>query len=71
MPRKERKHDHRRSLWIIAGGALLWCYRCGAWRPNRPGRGRWHAPTGPGGKNPAMGRPYRDSRATAKCEGGG
>ena len=23
------KHDHRSSLWIIAGGAIIWCYQCG------------------------------------------
>ena len=46
-------HDHRQSLWIIAGGALLWCYRCGAWRPNVAGKLRWHKPTGPNGENPA------------------
>ncbi len=28
------KHDHRQSLWIICGGHILWCYRCGAWRGN-------------------------------------
>ena len=48
------RHDHRGSLWAIAGGALLWCYQCGAWRPNNSlGRG-WHRPTGIGGENPAM-----------------
>jgi hypothetical protein len=51
---QKARHDHRQSLWIIAGGALLWCYRCGAWRVNKAGRMRWHTPTGPRGKNPAM-----------------
>lgn len=46
------KHDHRRSIWLIAGGHIIWCYRCGAWRMNGPGR--WYRPTGPKGKNPAM-----------------
>lgn len=50
-----KRHDHRRSLWIIAGGILLWCYRCGAWRVNAE-EGKWHRPTGPDGPNPAMGR---------------
>ena len=48
------KHDHRRSLWVIGNGSVIWCYRCGAWRPNVPGRMQWHKPTGPNGKNPAM-----------------
>lgn len=52
--RQVAKHDHRQSLWIIAGGNLLWCYRCGAWRPNSPGRVMWHKPTGHDGDNPAM-----------------
>lgn len=52
--RKRPKHDHRRSVWIIAGGALLWCYRCGAWRANSAERYPWHRPTGPDGENPAM-----------------
>lgn len=47
-----KKHDHRRSLWIVAGGDLLWCYRCGAWRMNAT-KGKWHRPTGPNGVNPA------------------
>ena len=49
-----RKHDHRGSLWIIAGGKVLWCYQCGAWRPNVAGRMQWNKPTGVGGANPAM-----------------
>lgn len=49
-----KKHDHRKSLWLIAGGSLLWCYRCGAWRPNVPGYMYWHKPTGTNGANPAM-----------------
>ena len=47
------KHDHRRSIWIIADGRLLWCYRCGAWRVNDP-VGEWYRPTGEDGPNPAM-----------------
>jgi len=50
---RKKKHDHRQSLWIIAGGHLLWCYRCGAWRNNMPNM-PWHRPTGPNGKNPAL-----------------
>ena len=51
---KKPKHDHRQSLWLIAGGAICWCYQCGAWRMNQPGRAQWHKPTGIGGPNPAM-----------------
>jgi len=49
------RHEHRRSIWVIAGGALLWCYRCGAWKPTTvlgSGRPRWFRPTGPAGKEP-------------------
>lgn len=58
------KHDHRKSLWIIAGGNLLWCYRCGAWTVNKKserGRNLWHRPTGPGGDNPAMKAGFREA----------
>ena len=46
------RHDHRRSLWIIAGGSVIWCYRCGAWRMNAK-QSPWHRPTGKSGANPA------------------
>lgn len=50
-----RRHDHRQSIWIIAGGNLLWCYRCGAWRENSTGKGhKWYRPSGLNGDNPAM-----------------
>lgn len=56
------KHDHRQSLWIIAGGHILWCYQCGAWKMNHHGesakREPWNKPTGIGGPNPAM-KPYQ------------
>lgn len=58
--RRVRRHDHRGSLWLIAGGKVCWCYQCGAWRPNTTGRMRWHRTTGIGGPNPGMlgdGRP--------------
>lgn len=59
-----KKHRHDGSIWIIAGGALLWCYQCGAFRPNSAGRvpGGWHKPSGIGGPNPAM-RSIRDGGA--------
>ena len=51
-------HDHRLSLWIISNGDLLngdllWCYVCGAWRPNRAGRMPWYRPSGDKTINPA------------------
>lgn len=54
---KPRRHDHRQSLWVLGAGnaSWLWCYRCGAIRPNRPGREyTWSKPTGLDGKNPAL-----------------
>ena len=59
MTEKKKKHDHRSSLWLIAGGAICWCYQCGAWTLNRlrkhgEPRDRWHRTTGIGGPNPAM-----------------
>lgn len=51
----KKRHDHRDSTWLIAGGDIIWCYRCGAWRVNQPGRMfKWHRPTGLDGDNPAM-----------------
>lgn len=49
---KTPRHDHRRSMWALAGGTLLWCYRCGALR-HISVPSRWIKPTGPNGKNPA------------------
>mgnify|MGYP006935479181 CR=1 FL=1 len=56
LNRSDKKHRHDGSIWIIAGGALLWCYQCGAFRQNVGGRvaGGWHKPSGIGGENPAM-----------------
>jgi hypothetical protein len=49
------KHDHRKSTWLIAGGAIIWCYRCGSWRVNALGKEyKWHKPSGLNGENPAM-----------------
>jgi hypothetical protein len=56
-PEIKRRHDHRQSLWIIAGGHVLWCYQCGAWKMNRyreSKREPWNKPTGIGGPNPAL-----------------
>jgi hypothetical protein len=49
------RHDHRRSLWIVGGGTILWCYQCGAFKPNHKDAKRgWTKPVGIGGKNPAL-----------------
>ena len=48
-----KRHDHRRSIWVIAGGYIIWCYRCGAWKANSK-QGEWQRPTGLNGSNPAM-----------------
>lgn len=53
-----KKH---RDLWIISGGAMLWCYRCGAIRPNhmaKTGNIKWQEPVGQTAENPAMHKPY-------------
>lgn len=52
--KKKRYHDHRTSVWLIAGGNVVWCYVCGAWRYNKPGRQLWCKPTGDATKTPAM-----------------
>jgi hypothetical protein len=50
-----KKHDHRQSLWLIAGGNIAWCYQCGAWKINHENSPRaWNKPVGIGGANPAM-----------------
>lgn len=69
--RAQKRHDHRQSLWIICGGALLWCYQCGAWTVNKrhEGRVRWHHPTGLGGPNPAN-SDYRRKPAALNAQGG-
>lgn len=54
MKKSAKKHDHWRSTWLIAGGHIAWCYQCGAWRMNEPGRAIWNKPTGIGGPNPAL-----------------
>lgn len=50
----KKKHDHRQSLWAIAGGHVLWCYQCGAWKLARDAENKWQKPAGIGGTNPAM-----------------
>lgn len=48
------------TCWVIAGGAWLWCYKCGSIRPNRVNGKhpiRWQSPSHDG-KNPAMADKY-------------
>lgn len=59
---KRQRHDHRQSTWLICGGRIIWCYRCGAWRQNVAGRQPWHRPTGMNGENPAMAKYQAESR---------
>lgn len=47
------RHDHRQSTWLIAGGLVVWCYQCGAWRLNFGDGTKWQRPSGIGGENPA------------------
>ena len=57
------RHRHERTSWVIAGGAVEWCYQCGAWRSLRPVNAagnvltaitKWQRPSGIGGPNPAL-----------------
>lgn len=57
------RHRHERNSWLIAGGAIEWCYQCGAWRSLRPVNAtgnvltaisKWQRPSGIGGPNPAL-----------------
>lgn len=52
-PETKKRHRHEQSMWIVAGGHLLWCYQCGAIRGTATGT-RWQKPSGIGGKNPAL-----------------
>lgn len=49
-PEPVKRHRHEASMWFICGGALAWCYQCGAIRFQS--HKRWLRPTGPGGMNP-------------------
>lgn len=42
-----------RKCWVIGGGGFLWCYECGAIRPNAYGKLKWAYPVGPKGDNPS------------------
>lgn len=53
--RRDRPCSHRKC-WVLANGAYLWCYACGAIRllawGERLKHSRWIKPTGPDGENP-------------------
>jgi hypothetical protein len=60
VTKAKKRHDHRNTVWIIAGGAWLWCYHCGAIRPNKAGRMLWQKPAGTE-VNPALGKHAADT----------
>lgn len=50
---------HSNHSWLICGGLIEWCYRCGAFRKMKhlhetavAPDGAWARPTGPDGENP-------------------
>lgn len=47
-----RCKSRHRKLWVLASGALYWCYECGAIR--HKSEDRWTYPVGPDGENPAV-----------------
>jgi hypothetical protein len=57
-----RCKSRHRKCWIIGNyPGTLWCYECGAIRPNTPPRAdRWTYPVGPDGENPAVTRLRRE-----------
>ena len=63
VTKPQPRHRHERNSWLIAGGAVEWCYQCGAWRHLSPVNGagntvmpvtKWQRPSGIGGPNPAL-----------------
>ena len=51
-----RCQSRHRKCWIV-GYHWLWCWECGAIRPNTEARSdRWVYPVGPDKENPAMTR---------------
>lgn len=52
---KTKRHHHEQSMWFIAGGYWMWCYKCGAIRPTTgPDAGKWQKPVGMDDTNPAL-----------------
>ena len=59
-----RCKSRHRKCWII-GVNTLWCYECGAVRPNvEAGLSKWTYPVGPDGENPAV-TAYRTDQSLA------
>jgi len=59
MTDKVKRHRHEQSMWLIAGGHMMWCYQCGAFRLMRDYGKKWQKPSGLGGQNPAMMKGYK------------
>ena len=58
-PVKRKVRCRHRDSWLLLGGDLEWCYRCGAFRTLAHAEGNivyptsgWAKPVGPTGKNP-------------------
>ena len=61
MGEGRRCQSRHRKCWVIGSGGTLWCYECGAVRPNvGPGGANWTYPVGPEGENPAVTNYRRD-----------
>ncbi len=56
----KKRHRHKSSLWLIAGGRIAWCYQCGAWRGDW--EKRWHRTTGIGGPDPCFSEPTSEQQ---------
>lgn len=56
VDKKPCKHT---NVWIISGGSMLWCYECGAIRPNQMGKKKiyWQVPSY-SRDNPALAKWY-------------
>ena len=68
---------HSNHSWLIAGGLIEWCYRCGAFRRLRitgdvtlSVDGAWAIPTGRDGKNPWDTYSKKDAAFRAKRKEG-
>ena len=61
MTNSQTKKCKYTNIWIISGGTMLWCYECGAIRPNIAGshtkRVYWQPPSR-SNINPAMADKY-------------
>ena len=64
---------HSNHSWLISGGLIEWCYRCGAFRRmvitngnTVSPSGAWARPSGPDGENPWDEYAKRDEAFKAK-----